>query len=62
MYHSLKDDIVSPWNTVEMFRFFEQKGAAKVQLDTTSLTAGHLDSGTTFLYKVASDLQEVGKE
>lgn len=62
LYHSLKDDVVSPSNTVELYRFFEQKGATKVVLDTTSLTAGHLDSGTTFLYKVSTDLQTVGKE
>lgn len=62
MYHSLRDDIVSPSNTLEMYRFFQAKGATRVVLDTTSLTAGHMTSGTTFLYKVAADLQRVGNE
>ena len=57
LYHSLKDDIVSPENTVQMYQWLESKGVQKVALDTTSLHDSHLDSGTGFLWNVmATDL------
>ena len=52
LYHSLKDDIVSPENTVQMYQWLESKGVQKVALDTTSLHDSHLDSGTGFLWNV----------
>ena len=52
LYHSLKDDIVSPENTVQMYQWLESKGVQKVALDTTSLHDSHLDSGTGVLWNV----------
>ena len=52
LYHSLKDDIVSPENSVMMYQWLESKGVQKVALDTTSLNDSHLDSGTGFLWNV----------
>jgi len=47
-YHSMKDDIVAPENTVEMYHMFEQNGVTKAVLDTTTLTGKHMDSGMSF--------------
>ena len=55
LYHSMKDDIVAPENTVEMYKFFEQNGVSKAVMDTTSLTEIHLDAGTQFAIKMITE-------
>jgi len=52
LYHSLKDDIVSPGNSQIMYFWLVSKGVQNAVLDTSSLTGTHLDSGTDFLFKV----------
>jgi len=55
LYHSLKDDIVSPGNSQIMYFWLVSKGVQNAVLDTSSLTGTHLDSGTDFLLKVLSN-------
>lgn len=56
LYHSLKDDIVAPENSIEMYNYFISKGATKAELDTSSLTDLHTPSGIQFGLKVLSEL------
>ena len=53
LYHSMKDDIVAPENTVMMHQWLKSQGVNAV-LDTTSLTGSHLSSGSYFLIYVMS--------
>lgn len=48
IYHSMRDDIVAPENSVDMYNFFVKNGVTTAALDTTSLTGLHTASGTTF--------------
>ena len=52
LYHSLKDDIVAPENSLRMYEWLVSKGVQHAVLDTTSLTGGHMGSGTYFLLNV----------
>ena len=56
IYHSMKDDIVAPENSVNMYHLFEQNGVTNAVLDTTSLTAKHLDSGMSFAVMMIQDI------
>ena len=56
LYHSMKDDIVAPENSVDMYRLFEQNGVTNAVLDTTSFTAKHLDSGMSFGIKMIQEI------
>lgn len=59
LMHSLKDDIVAPENTVEMYRLFEENGVSNARLDTTSLTSGHLQSGMSFIMSVLTEIRHL---
>jgi len=52
LYHSLKDDIVAPENSKNMYQWLKSKGVQKAVIDTTSLTGTHMGSGTYFLFYV----------
>ena len=57
LYHSLKDDIVAPENSKNMYQWLKSKGVQKAVIDTTSLTGTHMGSGTYFLlYVVMNDM------
>ncbi len=59
LYHSLKDDIVASENSEMMYQWLVSKGVQHAELDTSSLTGTHLDSGTFFmLYAVSIDLKD----
>ena len=55
LYHSMKDDIVAPENTLEMYKLFQQNGVSKAVMDTTSLNDIHLASGTQFAMLMISE-------
>lgn len=58
IYHSMKDDIVAPENSVNMYHLFEQNGVTNAVLDTTSLTAKHLDSGMSFAIMMIQEIMQ----
>lgn len=58
-FHSLKDDIVPAENSIEMHQFFVNSGVTKAVLDTTSLTSGHTDSGTWFLFTLMQEFTKL---
>lgn len=47
--HSQNDDVVPYANSDKLYQFFTDAGAQNVALDNTTLTKGHLDSGTDFV-------------
>ena len=60
LYHSLKDDIVAPENSKNMYQWLKSKGVQKAVIDTTSLTGTHMGSGTYFLfYVVMNDMNNL---
>jgi hypothetical protein len=56
IYHSMKDDIVAPENSIEMYNFFVNNGVTNCVLDTTSLTGKHMASGTSFAMLLIAEL------
>ena len=60
LYHSLKDDIVAPENSKNMYQWLKSKGVQKAVIDTTSLTGTHMGSGMYFLfYVVMNDMNNL---
>jgi hypothetical protein len=53
LYHSLKDDIVAPENTKNLYNWLKSKGVQNAVIDTTSLTGTHMGSGMYFLFYVS---------
>lgn len=53
LYHSLKDDIVAPENTKNLYNWLKSKGVQNAVIDTTSLTGTHMGSGGVFLMYVS---------
>ena len=60
LYHSLKDDIVAPENSKNMYQWLKSKGVQKAVIDTTSLTGTHMGSVMYFLfYVVMNDMNNL---
>lgn len=59
LYHALNDSIVAPENSRMMYEWLVSKGLQNVVIDTTSLTHGHMGSGSYFILNVmTSDLND----
>jgi len=54
LYHSMKDDIVAPENSLMIYQWLKNQGVQSAVLDTTSLTGTHMSSGMYFLLNAMS--------
>jgi hypothetical protein len=55
-FHSMKDDIVAPENTLDMYKLFVNSGVTNAVLDTTTLTGLHTESGSKFAMQLMMEL------